>query len=208
MEDMLNASTPVTAPHGPSPLHLPSRPKFAPSKPAPYSPRIPPSSPLPSSPSLLARLRNGPSTMQPGPSIPAYNSPLTNVGAPQTAVGSSIKVGKRRADDVDANNRDPKRHRYDARSAHTITIDLPPNWEPLPTTIDYIFDMYNTWSTNFDAAARVLLPRVGYITRLGPYRLRLTFSKEGIEEFLAAWNTHHTSVPGLTNVIAYRDSTH
>ncbi|KAJ3806262.1 hypothetical protein F5876DRAFT_80874 [Lentinula aff. lateritia] len=159
MEDMLNASTPVTAPHGPSPLHLPSRPKFAPSKPAPYSPQIPPSSPLPSSPSLLAHLRNGPSTMQPGPSIPAYNSPSTNVGAPQTAVGSSIKAGKRRADDVDANNRDPKHHRYDARSAHTVTIDLPPNWEPLPTTIDYIFDMYNTWSTDFDAAARVLLPR-------------------------------------------------
>ncbi|KAJ3888241.1 hypothetical protein GG344DRAFT_68145 [Lentinula edodes] len=211
MEDMLNASTPVTPPYGPSPLHLPSRPNnhlFTPSKTAPYSSRIPSSSPLPSSPSLLARLRNGPSTTQTGPLIPADNSPSTNVGAPQTTIGSSIKAGKRRADDVDANNRDPKRHRYDARSAHTVTIDLPPNWEPLPTTIDYIFEMYNTWSTDFDAAARVLLPRVGYITRLGPYRLRLTFSKEGIEEFLAAWNTHHTSVPGLTNVIAYRDSTH
>lgn len=129
-----------------------------------------------------------------------------NASAHQPTSDCSIQAGKRCVDNDDANNRDPEHHRYDARSACTVTIDLLSNWEPLPTPIDYIFDMYNTWSTDFDADAQILLPRVGYITCLGPYRLRLPFYKQAIEEFLGDCNAHHTFVSASTTVVVCRNN--
>ncbi|KAJ3913338.1 hypothetical protein F5877DRAFT_83900 [Lentinula edodes] len=93
-------------------------------------------------------------------------------------------------------SRESKRHPHNSRTAHSVSVFLPSEWDPLPFTIDRIFTMYYRWSSDFDAAVHVTLPRVGFITRIGGDRLKLSFSPEGLEEFLRAWNAYHNVVPG------------
>ncbi|KAH7868229.1 uncharacterized protein C8R40DRAFT_1074997 [Lentinula edodes] len=145
------------------------------------------------SPSLLTRLQDGPLSSQ-------------SETVSSDSKRSMIRAGKRRAVEHEEDGRDSKRRPYDARTAHSASVFLPSEWDPLPFTIDRIFTMYYGWSSDFDAAVHVTLPRVGFITRIGGDRLKLSFSPEGLEEFLRAWNAYHNVVPGLGNVVVCRDN--
>ncbi|KAJ3889083.1 hypothetical protein GG344DRAFT_67397 [Lentinula edodes] len=175
--------------------HQSSKLPSTPPKPIPpsqqqHTPRISSTTQLPS---LLTRLQDGPSASQ--PETVSFDSKR-----------SMIKAGKRRAMEHEEDSRDSKRRSYNSRTAHSVSVFLPSEWDPLPFTIDRIFTMYYRWSSDFDAAVHVTLPRVGFITRIGGDRLKLSFSPEGLEEFLRAWNTYHNVVPGLANVVVCRDN--
>ncbi|KAJ3859167.1 hypothetical protein EV359DRAFT_86730 [Lentinula novae-zelandiae] len=116
-----------------------------------HTPRISSTTQLPS---LLTRLQDGPSSSQ--PKMVSFDSKR-----------SMIKAGKRCALKHEEDSRDSKRRPHDSRTAHSVSVFLPSEWDPLPFTFDRIFTMYYRWSSDFDAAVHVTLPHVGFITRIG-----------------------------------------